>query len=217
MTRTEADDVIALMRQLESGQICDAMEEAGLPRAVLTGLVRLGARKGPMVGRAVTVQQRRKTQAEPREARLVRHREMTDGLAGPGEVIVIATGGITDVASWGENHGLRCVVRGIEGCLTDGATRDAETLEDGPTPVFCRGFSPVKSLWDMATESVNQPVVIDGVTIRKGDVIFADRTGAMVISAEHLVAIATRAYDIRRTEMENQDRLARDAGIVLQR
>ena len=203
-------DLIASMRELESGQISDALEEAGLGARVLTGFTRLGTKAGPMIGPAVTVQQRLKTSDEPRTQRMVRHREVSDGIAGPGDVVVIATGGHLGASTWGENHAMRCVVRAVEGCLTDGAVRDAETLNLARASVFCRGFSPVKSMWTMVTESINQPVVIDGVTIRPGDIIFADRTGTIVIPAEHLAHVACMAHKIRKRELENQTRLLPD-------
>lgn len=188
------------LRKVESGHVSDAMEEMGLRRSILLGFHLLGVGDRPIVGPAVTVQQARKTSGVDRSERQVRHREVSDHAAKPGSVVVIATGGILDVATWGENHSFRCAARGVEAMITDGAVRDVHALKGGAFPVFCRAFSPVKSLWDLRTESINEPVEIDGVPVAPGDVIFGDETGVVVIPADSVGKIGTLAYEIRRRE-----------------
>lgn len=200
---------IALFRQVDSGQVSDAMEELGLPRRVVLSLRRLGPARQPMVGPAFTVQQARKGETVPRAERRVRQVEVSRELAGAGQVVVIATGGIVDIATWGENHSLRCVQRGVEGMLTDGAVRDVAAIDDGAFPVFCQGASPVKSLWDMETRSIGEAVEIDGVSIAPGDVIFADETGVLIMGAETAGDVARLSYRIREDEQKRQVDLRR--------
>lgn len=201
--------IIAFFHQVDSGQVSDAMEQLSLPRRVLLNWTRLGPRSRPMVGPAFTVRQRRKSEDVLRSERRVRHAEASGSLAQEGQVVVIATGGIVDIATWGENHGLRSLQRGVEGLLTDGAVRDVAAIDRGAFPVFCRGASPVKSLWDLETESVGEPVVIDGVSIAPGDLIFADETGALVMSAEAAGDVARLSRRIRQEEQARQIDLRR--------
>ncbi|RYE29255.1 MAG: hypothetical protein EOP23_21885, partial [Hyphomicrobiales bacterium] len=105
---TAQDEAIARLREVDSGQVSDAMEEAGLPRSVLLSFRRFGAGMRPMVGPAFTMWQVRKPAGTPREERRVRQLDVSSKLAQPGDVVVIATGATHDVATWGENHALRC-------------------------------------------------------------------------------------------------------------
>lgn len=196
--------IIGLFHQVDSGQVSDAMEELALPRRVLLGLRRLGPATCPMVGPAFTMQQARKAADVPRSERRVRQAEVSRELAGAGQVVVIATGGITDIATWGENHALRCLQRGVSGMLTDGALRDVAAIERGAFPVYCRGASPVKSLWDLETRSIGEQVEINGVPIAPGDVIFADETGALVMAANAASDVARVAHRIRLEEQTRQ-------------
>ena len=204
---------IEALRQVVSGNVSDAMEQLGLPRRVLLRFTAFGHGKGglagPVVGPAFTLEQALKPPGAGRDAALVRHGEVTRGLAGAGDVIVIATGGITDVATWGENHSMRCRRLGVAGLVTDGATRDAALVDREGFPVFCRGVSPVKSRWDLATTSIGAAVTIDGVTIAPGDIIFADDSGILVIPAGDALAVAMAAREIRHQEEAYQEGLHR--------
>lgn len=200
---------IDLFRQVDSGQVSDAMEELGLPRRVLLGLRRLGPATRPMVGAAFTIQQGRKADGVPRSERRVRQMEVSRDLAAPGHVVVIATGGTVDVATWGENHALRCRKRGVEGLLTDGAVRDAAAIDRGSFAVYCRAASPVKSLWDLETRSIGEPVEIDGVPISPGDIVFADETGALIMDKDVAGDVARLSHRIWQAEQARQVDLLR--------
>jgi len=115
-------------------------------------------------------------------------------------VIVIDVGGIREVCSWGEIHSLKCQMRGVAGLIIDGCVRDVEGIRKIGFPVFCLGFSPVKSLWDLETLSFNEPVVIGGVQVRPGDILFGDETSIVVIPAEPEQDVLLKAREIRDEE-----------------
>ncbi|MET0741934.1 MAG: RraA family protein [Microvirga sp.] len=204
MTIAQAVD---LLEQVVSGNVSDAMERLRLPRRVLTGFTVLGQARRPVVGPAFTVEQGWKESHVERSERLVRHGEVTRGLARAGDVIVIATGGITEVATWGENHSMRCRRSGVRGLVTDGATRDAELVGKADFPVHCRGISPIKSQWDLKTISLNAPVTIANVAIAPGDIMFADESGILVMAPEVALDVAILARDIRNMELKYQEAL----------
>jgi regulator of RNase E activity RraA len=194
------DPLVALFDGLLSGNVSDAMETLGLRRSVITGYIMLGPAGAAIAGRAFTLRQLRKHGSDERTKQLTRHIDVSKELAQPGDIVVIDTGGMTDVATWGELHTARCVRRGVTGLITNGATRDADLLRKMELPVFCRGFTPVKSMWDFETQSINEPVTLDGVQIRPRDIIVADETGIIVVPPERAREIAEMATKIRVAE-----------------
>jgi len=189
---------------LASGQISDAMEMLGLRRSVVTGLMMLASPGAKIVGPAVTVRQVPKTAGEDRDAKLTRHQEVTRKIAGRGDVVVIDNGGRVDVATWGEFHCYACKENGAAGAVVDGATRDAPDVRASGFPTFVRGFSPVKSQWDLKTAAVNEPVMLGPVPVNPGDIIFADETAVVVIPAAQKAMVLEKANDIRRSEDANR-------------
>jgi 4-hydroxy-4-methyl-2-oxoglutarate aldolase len=184
--------------KLQSGHISDAMEGMGLPRTVLHGYIYLGPPGAKMVGTAFTVQQAPKHATAERTKSLVKHAQVSGELAASGDVVVIDAGGRTDTGTWGENHCMRAGARGVAGAVINGATRDAHEIRGLDFPVFCQGFSPVKSLWDLETVSLRQPVTLGGVQIRQGDIVFGDETGIIIVPPDmkdDIVAAAMRIHD----------------------
>jgi regulator of RNase E activity RraA len=195
-----ADPLVAMFDGLLSGNVSDAMESLGLRRTVIAGYTMLALPGTAIAGRAFTLRQKRKHVAEERTAQMTRQIEVSRDLAQAGDIIVIDTGGMTDVATWGELHAARCLRRGVTGAITNGATRDADVLRTMGFPVFCRAFTPVKSMWDMVTSDINEPVVLDAVQIRPRDIIVADETGIIVVPPERAAEIAEIAQKIRADE-----------------
>lgn len=192
---------IAQFNGLGTGQISDAMELMGIRRSVIVGFTFVAAADTLMVGTAFTVLQAPKHHPSDRSERLVRHGEVSDGLAAPGQVVVIDAGGRLDVASWGENHSIACHRRGVSGLLINGCVRDAAGIRTLGFTVFCLGFSPIKSQWDLETVAFNQPVTIGGVQIRPDDVVVGDEDGVIVIPQEAREAVVGKAQEIRAKEL----------------
>jgi 3-hexulose-6-phosphate synthase/6-phospho-3-hexuloisomerase len=204
------DPLASLFEGLLTGDVSDAMEQLGLRRSVILGYTALGTRGTPVVGRAFTLRQLAKHGADERAANLSRQIEASRERAQPGDIVVIDTGGIADVATWGELHSVRCLRRGVKGMITNGATRDAELIREMKFPVFCRGLSPVNGVWDLETHGFEEPVVLEGVQIRPGDVIVADEDGIVVVAQESARDVARRANEIRKSDAEKlREELAR--------
>jgi regulator of RNase E activity RraA len=199
-TTTPEDPLVELFAGLLTANVSDAMETLGLRRAVITGYAMLGPPGSSIAGRAFTLRQMRKHGSDDRNAAMTKHIDVTRELAQPGDIIVIDTGGMIDVATWGELHAARCIRRGIVGMITNGATRDADILRTMDLPVFCKAFTPVKGQWDVVTASLNQPVVLDSVQIRDRDIIVADETGIIVVPPQHAREVAELAGRIRAAE-----------------
>jgi len=115
--------------------------------------------------------------------------------ARPGEVVVIAAGGLEDVAMMGEMVARQSMIRGLGGIVVDGAVRDTGALLDFDLPVFCRGKAargPHKEFGGY----VDLPAAAGGVSVRPGDLILGDEDGVVVVPLERLDAVlkAARAH-----------------------
>jgi regulator of RNase E activity RraA len=197
LSRTEIDELAGVV----TGNISDAMELLGIRRTVIVGFRFVAPVDTVVVGTAFTVRQAPKHHPAEKSERLVRHGEVADKLAEPGQVVVLDAGARMDVASWGENHSISCHTRGVSGLLINGCVRDASGIRTLGFPVFCLGFSPVKSQWDLETIAFNERVTIGSVQIRPGDIIFGDEDGVIVIPPEVKEEVFAKAKEIREKEI----------------
>lgn len=182
--------------RLCSGHLSDAMEMLDLRRTVILGFTLLGPHGAKAYGPAYTLRQLPKHASVGRTEGVVRHTEVSSSPETAGHVIIIDVGGQTNVASWGEFHTFRARRNGAAGAIINGGLRDAPSIRDTGFPVFCKGFSPVKSRWDLETAAINEPVSIGDVQIRPGDLVFGDETGIVVVPEAHLDAVLERALKL---------------------
>lgn len=185
---------------LNSAQVSDALEEAGLPQTVLHGFMRLDSGVGPTFGPAFTIQQEAKSHAEPRSHAQVKHGAAIRDTVPPGCVVIIDNAGRSDAATWGSNHTRRSGNRALAGTIIFGATRDVEEIAAGDYPVYATSVSPIKSRWTTKTVALNRPITIGETQIAPGDLIFADRTGICVVPAGSVEAVFRLATAIRMRE-----------------
>lgn len=180
---------------LPTGNISDAMDDLGMRRQVITDLHPLDPTLPRMVGWAHTLcQQTRRPDTE--DTYLVRQADVVDQAAMPGEVVVYACAGRTDVCTGGSILALRAQMRGIAGFLVDGCFRDVDEIVALKFPVYLRGTSPIRSKCDILTYETQCPVNICGVTIFPGDLIVSDPTGTIAIPAPLVEQVYRRAKEI---------------------
>lgn len=190
---------IAAWRKFGVATVSDAMEMLHLRRSVITGL-RCTVTDVTAVGSALTIRQLVKHASSTHSQRLVRHPEILRTVAMPGQFIVLDAGGFEDLSSWGELHSKFSVELGLSGLLIDGCVRDAAKIRKAGFPVYCRGFTPIKSQWDYETVSVHEPVMIGRVQIRQGDIVIADEDGAIVVPVERATEVFDMALSIQAKE-----------------
>ena len=191
---------IAAFEALGTGQVCDAMETIGLRRSVILGLRFVAPEDAVLVGVACTARQAPKREPATKEQRLVTHDKLTTELGVAGQVVCLEVSAPMQTGTWGDMLNRNCQQRGIRGLLTNGNIRDARATRRAGFPVFCGGFSPIKSQWDMETVGLNQPITIGMVQIRPGDVVFGDEDGVLVIPFDRRTAVLDLALDIQRKE-----------------
>ena len=109
---------------------------------------------------------------------------LVDDLA-PGDVVVLACDGPTErIAPWGELLSTASVARGAAGCVTDGLVRDLKQIREMGFPVFCGGIGPLDTKGRAHMVERDVPVMCAGVTVRRGDLVFGDVDGVVVIPQE---------------------------------
>ncbi|MGH2613680.1 MAG: RraA family protein [Thermomicrobiales bacterium] len=113
---------------------------------------------------------------------------------GPGEVVVSGVGGMTDVAVWGELFSNAAMARGARGFLTDGCHRDTRMVLELGFPVFSRGARPVDISGRGTVISFGRPIVVAGVAVRPGDIVFAEVDGIVIVPQEVAEETVSRAF-----------------------
>jgi 4-hydroxy-4-methyl-2-oxoglutarate aldolase len=118
-----------------------------------------------------------------------------------GDVLVVDGGGYMERALWGAILSLAARQRGIAGIVIDGAARDRDEITEMAYPVFARAVTP-DTPYSKIHGSTGQPVVCGGLTVRPGDMVYADGDGVVVISRDAHDATLERANE--RIDMEDQ-------------
>ncbi len=105
---------------------------------------------------------------------------------GPGDVLVIAAGGVREFAMIGEILSGHLRRRGAAGVVCDGAVRDVATLAAfDDFSAFSRWITP-RGPTGAALGSVNVPVIVGGARVAPGDLILGDDDGLVCLSPENV-------------------------------
>ena len=135
---------------------------------------------------------------------------LVDDLA-PGDVVVLACDGPTDrIAPWGELLSTASAARGAAGCVTDGLVRDVKQIRAMRFPMFHGGIGPLDTKGRARMVERDVPVMCAGVTVRRGDLVFGDVDGVVVIPREAEQDVVRRALE--KVSGENQSREALQRG-----
>lgn len=189
----------SMAERLYVAVISDVLDQLGFRGQVLQpGIVPIGYEAGNvLVGRAATILVG--PQYEVVDQPYTEMIAAIDALQS-GDVVVAGVGGLTDVAVWGELFSNAALARGARGFLTDGCHRDTRMIRELGFPVFSRGPRPVDISGRGTVISVGRPTEVAGVTVRSGDVIFAEIDGIAVIPAEVAAETVERALEKVATE-----------------
>ncbi len=135
---------------------------------------------------------------------------LVDDLA-PGDVVVLACDGPTErIAPWGELLSTASAARGAAGCVTDGLVRDVQQIRAMRFPVFCGGIGPLDTKGRARMVERDVPVVCAGASVRRGDLVFGDVDGIVVIPQDVEQEVVRRALE--KVSGENQSREALQRG-----
>jgi 4-hydroxy-4-methyl-2-oxoglutarate aldolase len=106
-----------------------------------------------------------------------------------GEALVVDTGEALEFGYWGEVMAVAAQARGIAGLVITGGVRDSLQQIAMKFPVFSgvvciRGTGKNPAL----SGAIGEPVVIGEVTVSRGDLVFGDADGVVVLPPEHAIA-----------------------------
>jgi regulator of RNase E activity RraA len=113
--------------------------------------------------------------------------------SGPGDVVVVANRGRTNVSCWGDILTAAAQYRGIEGAVIDGACRDLDAVAEAGFPVWARAAVPVTARGRLAERGSDVPVLFDGVLVAAGDLVLADGSGVVFLPAGRAAEIIETA------------------------
>jgi regulator of RNase E activity RraA len=188
-------DLLALLRRVDTPTVCNAIEVVQGRRgfAAFTRGTMLCSDPGQaVVGYAVTAQIA--ALAPPEEApevirarRMAYYKAMHDGPKP--SVAVVEDLDYPDCvgAYWGEVNTTVHKGFGMAGALTNGVMRDLGDLPPG-FPVIAGSVGPSHGF--VHVRSLGQPVTVFGLRVAQGDLIHADRHGAVVVPPEVIPGLA---------------------------
>lgn len=113
----------------------------------------------------------------------------------PGDVAMFSCGGSSRIAPWGSLLSTATHARGAAGCITDGFVRDILGIRALNLPVFHAGIAPLDSKGRGQIQAVDVPVIIDGVRVEPGDLVFGDADGVVVVPQAVEAEVLSRAFD----------------------
>lgn len=184
--------LLELLQKVDTPTVCNAIEVAqgkrGFDQYTKGTMLASDPQAPAMVGYARTAKisgLNEPTEAKEviRERRLNYFRHMADG---PRPAVAV----IEDMdyphcvsAWWGEVHTTVHKGLGLNGALTNGVMRDLGDLQPG-FPVVAASIGPSHAF--VHVRELATPVEVMGITVNTGDLVHADRHGALVIPPEVL-------------------------------
>lgn len=114
---------------------------------------------------------------------------------GSDDVFVISSGGAPGAALWGELLSTACVAAGAAGVVCDGYVRDTAAVRRLGFACFSRGTVPTDINGRFEVVSHGGPLVVDGIAIRRGDLVVADADGVVVVPGEVRESAIAAALD----------------------
>ncbi len=199
------DALFALLNSVDTPTVCNAIEVAQGRRgfnAFTRGTVLASDPAGVMVGYAVTAKIRALAPpTEPadviRARRMQYYRNMAE--APKPSVCVIEDEDVPSAigAFWGEVNTTIHKGFGLSGTLTNGVMRDLGDMAPG-YPVVAGSVGPSHGF--VHVTALDVPVRVFGLTVHRGDLIHADRHGAVVIPPEVVDQLEAAIRKMQETE-----------------
>ncbi|MGE0846813.1 MAG: ribonuclease activity regulator RraA [Flavobacteriaceae bacterium] len=110
-----------------------------------------------------------------------------------GVVCVAGAEGVTNAGIFGDILVCRMKIRKVAGLVTDGVMRDAPGVDSAGLPVWCSGNAAPASVAGLTFVGWQEPIGCGGTAVFPGDVIVADRDGAVVVPQAIAAEVAAEA------------------------
>ena len=197
--------LLNLLQSVDTPTVCNAIEVAQGKRGFndfTRGTMLASDTKGVIVGYAVTAQI---AAIEPpteavsviRERRMSYYKAMSENVKPSIAVVEDLDYPNCIGAFWGEVNTTIHKGFGMSGALTNGVMRDLGDMVEG-FPVVAGSIGPSHGF--VHVRSVNQPINIFGMNIKSGDLVHADRHGAVVVPTDVIDDLETSILKMQQTE-----------------
>ena len=120
--------------------------------------------------------------------------------------IIVVENEMSEFAYFGDLNARMAIRAGACGAIINGATRDLAATKQLGFPVFAKSYNAADVRGRATLDSINKPVVIEGVTITPGDLIFIDECAMVVIYESHIQEVLTKVS----TTIGNEKNIAND-------
>ena len=200
------DTLLARLRSVDTPTVCNAIEVAegkrGFDRFTRGTVLCSNPDAGAIVGYARTAKIAGAAPSEeaPETVRAIRmdyYRHMASGDRPALAVVEDLDGDRAVGAYWGEVNATVHKGLGLRGALTNGVMRDLGDLPEG-FPVIAGSIGPSHGF--VHVKEVGTPVTVFGLTISDGDLVHADRHGALVIPKDCIQGLAEAIRKMQETE-----------------
>lgn len=184
---TVPDELLAFLRKVDTPTVCNAIEVAqgarGFSRFTKGTMQHSRPGDPPIVGFARTAKIAGATPAKEdpaviRARRLEYFRSMSEGPRPSVSIIEDIDFPECVAGWWGEIHVAVHKGLGLAGAVTNGVMRDLDAMDDG-FPVLAGSIGPSHAFVHVL--EIATPVNIFGLCVEQGELIHADRHGALVI------------------------------------
>ncbi len=192
VTGNLSESLLARLRDIDTPSVCNAIEVAqgkrGFAAFTRDTMLSSDPQAGAIVGYAKTA---KIAGLEPpaeapdviRQRRLDYFRHMADSPV-PSVAVIEDTDFPRCISAWwGEVHTVVHKGLGLSGAVTNGVMRDLGDLAPG-FPVIAGSVGPSHGF--VHVQELGTPVTLFGLTVEQGDLVHADRHGALVIPSEVL-------------------------------
>lgn len=200
------DELLAMLKSVDTPTVCNAIEVAqggrGFDRFTRGTVLCSDPEAGAIVGFARTAKIAAVAPpSEPADVikarRMDYYRHMAEGPR-PGIAVVEDLDGENAVgAYWGEINTTVHKAFGLSGALTNGVMRDLGDLPEG-FPVIAGSVGPSHAF--VHVREIGTPVTVFGMRVEDGDLIHADRHGALVIPVGDIPKLGAAIHKLLETE-----------------
>lgn len=191
-----SDGLVASLARFDTCMISDAMDRFGLAGATVG--IRPAWKCPKIFGRAITMKLKPAGFEKPTQ----HLGTAAIDLAQPGNIIVIENTVRPDAPGWGGLLSLGAKTKGLGGVVSDGPIRDVDECEQLGFPVYSRSVVPISARGRIVQESVNQEIQFAGVQVKPNDIVIADGSGVVIISASKAAEVIAAATEMLDQEMK---------------
>lgn len=184
--------------QLYTGAISDVLREFCLLDQALPGYMRPLRDSDVVAGIAFTVKSAPNVKIS---GEMTFRTQMLEDL-GEDSFVMWDTSNDERATLWGGVMTATAYGKGVRAACIDGGIRDTKQILEKPFPVYYKSRIPNGSLGRCLITHYQVPIKIGDVTIKPGDLIFADIDGVVCVPRDIAYDVLVRAEEIRANEKE---------------